>query len=762
MLHTISYQFRPTKRCDEGLCSHALLREIILSENTMRTKAVCCLLALGLLPFSGIAQQPASKPAPRIALVLEGGGALGLAHIGVIRWLEENHIPVHYVAGTSMGALVGGLYAAGNAPKELNQIVSDIDWDQVLSDQIPYQDLSYRRKEDYRDYPNSLQFGLQKGLRLPSGFNAGYQVTLILDRYMLPYSDLQNFDQLPIPFRCVAVDLVSQQKYVFSNGPVAQAMRASMSLPAFFSPVTDKQHIFVDGGLLDNLPVDVGREMGGELILAVHLQSKPITPDQNISSISVLSDSISVVVAANELESMQKADLLVTVDVSGFTSTDYYEAQKLIAKGYEAAQQKANLLRAFSVDDATWDRYIAERNSRRRQAIPVPEFVAVQGATPAAQKVIETDLSKLIGQPLDLDKLENSLTQIVGTGRFSKLNYGLTQQNGQPGLLITATQKQAPILVNPLIVIDGSEIQNVRFALGARLTKFGTGTHEAEWRTDLAFGSEYAVATDYFRPLKGLPGWFINPGAIANTSPFDIYFQNNQVAAYRFQKVSGFFDAGYQFNRSSELHFGYQLGYLRLKEQVGPPVLGNPGDRLGQSSVRYSLDLLDDPIVPHRGLNLDSSFSWFDSYLGSTNPFPSFEGRSSFYVPVSEPGTVFTVVSGGTDFGFTRTGLPSFSLGGPLRLAAYGVNELLTNQYALLQGGYLQQIVKFPALLGKGLYAYGEVEGGHVNNEMNESPWPADAVLGMIVQTAFGPIIVGGSYGTTGHRKFFFQVGRVF
>ena len=727
----------------------------------MRTKTCCLLIMLGLM-VHGIAQESVSKPAPRIALVLEGGGALGLAHIGVIRWLEENHIPVHYVAGTSMGALVGGLYAAGNDSKQLNQIVSGIDWDQVLSDQIPFQDLSYRRKEDARAYPNTLQFGLEHGLRLPSGFNAGYQVSLILDRYMLPYSDIKSFDHLPIPFRCVAVDLVSKQKYVFSDGAVSQAMRASMSLPGFFSPVVEKNHIFVDGGLLDNLPVDVGREMGGELILAVHLQTKATTADRNISSIGVLSDSIDVVIAANELQSMQKADLLVTVDVSDFTSTDYYAAQKLIAKGYEAAQQKANLLRAFSVDDATWNRYIAERNSRRRETIPTPEFVAVQGATPSASKVIQTDLSKLAGQPLDINKLETGLTQIVGTGRFSKLNYGLTEQNGQPGLLITASQKEAPILVNPLIAIDGSEIQNVRFALGARLTKFGTGSHETEWRTDLAFGSEYGIATDYFRPFKGLPGWFIDPGAIANTSPFDIYNENNQIAAYRLQKVSGYFDAGYQFSRSSELRFGYQLGYLRLKEQVGSPVFGNPSDRLGQSSIRYRLDLLDDPVVPRKGVALDSSFSWFDSYLGSNNGFPSAEVQSRFYVPVSEPGSIFGGVSGGTDFGFTRTGLPSFSLGGPLRLAAFGRNELLTNQYLLLQGGYLQQIVKFPPLLGKGLYAYGEVEGGRVTNEMNESPWPADAVLGMIVQTAFGPIIVGGSYGTTGHHKFFFQVGRVF
>ena len=728
----------------------------------MRTKACCLLLALGLFSFPASAQETGAKPEPRIALVLEGGGALGLAHIGVIRWLEENHIPVRYVAGTSMGALVGGLYAAGNGPDQLDQIVSDIDWDQVLSDQIPYQDLSYRRKQDYRAYPNSLQFGLQNGLRLPSGFNSGYQVSLILDRYMLPYSDISNFDQLPIPFRCVAVDLVSKQKHVFSDGPVSQAMRASMSLPAFFSPVTDNKHIYVDGGLLDNLPVDVGREMGGELILAVHLQTKGTSPDQNISPISVLSDSISVVVSANELQSMQKADLLVTVDVADFTSTDYYQAQKLIAKGYEAAKQKAQVLRAFSVDQATWDRYIADRNSRRHEAVPIPQFVAVQGATPEASEVIQRDLSKIPGQPLNLDNLENRLTQIVGSGRFSKLNYGLTQQNGQSGLLITASQKQAPILVNPLIEIDGSQIQNVRFAIGARLTKFGTGSHETEWRTDLAFGSIYGVATDYFRPFKTVPGWFIDPGFIANTSPFDIYNENNQIAAYRFQKVSGYFDAGYQFSRSSELRFGYQSGYLRLAEQVGAPILGNPSGRLGQSSITYKLDLLDDPVVPRQGMALDSSFSWFDGYLGSSNAFPSGEVRSAFYVPVSQPGSVFGIVSGGTDFGFTRTGLPSFSLGGPLRLAAFGRNELLSNQYLLLQAGYLQQIVKFPALLGKGLYLYGEAEGGRVTNEMNESPWPADGVLGMIVQTAFGPIIVGGSYGTTGHHKFFFQVGRVF
>ncbi|HLH08547.1 MAG TPA: patatin-like phospholipase family protein [Terriglobales bacterium] len=720
------------------------------------------LAALCLFTSLAIPQQPSATPHPRIGLVLEGGGALGIAHIGVIRWLEENHIPVRYLAGTSMGALVGGLYATGNDPAQLQQIVNSIDWDAVLSDQIPYQDLAYRRKQDYRDYPNALELGLQSGLRLPSGFNSGYQVGLILDRYMLPYSDIKNFDQLPIPFRCVAVDLVSRQKYVFDSGPVAQAMRASMSLPAFFSPVSDRQHIYVDGGLLDNLPVDVGRAMGADLVLAVHLQTKPLSPGATLSSFGVMSESVSVVVAANELASMQKADLLVSVDVSDFSSTDYQDVNKLIARGYEAAKEKASILRQFSVDDATWNQYVAERNSRRINVVQQPEFVAVQGATPDATKMIQRDLKKLTGRPLDYTKLNQDLTRIVGTGRFSTLDYSLAQQQGQTGLLISAAQKQSPILINPLIAIDGSEIQNVRFALGARLTKFGTGESESEWRTDLAFGSEYGLSTDYFRPFRSVPGWFIDPGIIANTSPFDVYYRNTQIAAYRMQKVSGYFDAGYMFGRSSELRFGYELGYLTLKQQVGSPVLGNLGDRLGESSVSYHLDLVDDPVVPHEGETIDSHFSWFDTYLGVPSAFPSAEIRGARYQPVSSLGTVFTTFSGGTDFGYTQSGLPSFSLGDPLRLAAYGRNELLTNQYALIQAGYLEQIVKFPAILGKGIYAYGEVEGGRVYNQRNESQWPADGVLGMIVQTAFGPVIAGGSYGTTGHKKFFFQVGRVF
>ena len=219
--------------------------------------------------YSTAQEVPTPGPAgrPKLGLVLEGGGALGLAHIGVLQWMEEHRIPVSYVAGTSMGGLVGGIYATGRSPAEVKEITNGINWDDVLRGQTPFQDLSFRRKQDEHEVPNSLEFGLTKGLQFPGGFNSGQQVSLILDKVALPYSELTSFNDLPIPFACVATDLVSGKPHVFRSGPVALALRSTMSLPGIFTPVRTGDHIYADGGLLNNIPIDVAKEMGADITI---------------------------------------------------------------------------------------------------------------------------------------------------------------------------------------------------------------------------------------------------------------------------------------------------------------------------------------------------------------------------------------------------------------------------------------------------------------------------------------------------------------
>jgi NTE family protein len=197
-----------------------------------------CFLACSLLLSTMAAQEPKSssasqKPAsrPGIGLTLEGGGALGLAHVGVLRWLEQHRIPVDYIAGTSLGGVVAGLYATGKSGDDVRAFMRDVQWDRALRGKVPYDDLSFRRKEDQRDYPNSIEFGLKKGVQFPSGLNSGHEVGLILDRASLPYSDMKSFDDLPTPFRCVATDLVSGKARVFDRGSLAEALRSTMSLP---------------------------------------------------------------------------------------------------------------------------------------------------------------------------------------------------------------------------------------------------------------------------------------------------------------------------------------------------------------------------------------------------------------------------------------------------------------------------------------------------------------------------------------------------
>src|SRR5271170_3517852 len=477
------------------------------------------LLALAFIclasTFGSTQDAPAAGNKPKLGLVLEGGGALGLAHIGVITWLEEHRIPVSYVAGTSMGGLVGGVYATGRSPAEVRELVESINWNAVLRGQVPFKNLDFRRKQDSVVYPGSIEFGLKKGIQFPEGFNSGQEVQFILDRVALPYSTIDDFNQLPIPFACVATDLVSGKKFVFRSGSFATAMRSTMSLPGFFSPVRVDGHLFADGGLLDNLPVDVAKQMGADLTVAVYLETQPMAPTENLSSFGVLGKSISVMIAANEVQSMEMADVLITVPLAKFNTMDYNQANDLIKAGYEAAQSKAAILSRFSVDEATWKQYLADRDARRRQT-PKPEFVEVAGTDPHSAKAIEKDFQPAVNKPIDTPEIQKTILDIQGDGRYASLNYSMVDKNDEPGLRIDATEKSyIPPIVRPQITLDGSQYNNVLFSIGARITFLNFGSYGTELRNDVIFGSEYGLRTEYYHPIRVGGNWFVAPQVIA-------------------------------------------------------------------------------------------------------------------------------------------------------------------------------------------------------------------------------------------------------
>ena len=712
-------------------------------------------------------EQPPKSKRSTVGLVLQGGGALGLAHVGVITWLEEHHIPFDYIAGTSMGGLVGGVYATGHNAAEMRQIVNEIPWDQVMAGQTPFDALSFRRKEDARDYPNNLEFGLRKGLQFPEGFNSGQQVSLVLDKIALPYSEIKSFNDLPTPFACVATDLVSGKPKVFRDGSLSLALRSTMSLPGIFTPVRTKDAIYADGGLLQNIPVEVAKQMGADLTLAVHLAEAPMLPNANLSSFSVLGQSISVMISANELLSMEKADMLISVPVQKWSALSFDDADAIIKAGYDAAAAKSKVLMTLSVDDATWNQYLADRAARRRTN-PVPTFIAVDGVNGNLSRRVEEQMAGVVGKPLDFDELDQAIMHLKGFGRFSVLNYEMVERNGQQGLLVkTEENTYGPPIVRPLILIDGSSLKNVTFSLGARITFLDVGGFRSEWRNDIVLFSDYGVRSEYYHPFTPLTHWFVAPRGVADSNPFYIYDNNKLLSIYRRNTLGGGLDFGYQFGTTGELRVGYEGGWERFARQIGNPnELPSVSGTFGDARIQYKLDRLDNAVIPRAGQNLQANFQWTSTSPEAPKPYPVAEIVSQNYFRLNEPSSVFLNGYGGTTFDYA-TGLPQFSLGGSQRLVAYGVNELLMDKYFLFQAGYIRQLAKLPPLLGSGIYFLGVYEAAQVygppHTMVNKaSGFPTDGAAGIVVNTIFGPVEAAYAYGDTGHRKFFFRVGRLF
>ncbi len=718
----------------------------------------------------GDSAAPGAKPAPqsrpKIGVALEGGGALGLAHIGVLRWFEEHHIPVDYVAGTSMGGLVGGFYATGMNPEEMKTLIEGLDWRKILSDRTPYEDLSYRRKEDQRAYPNSLVFGLRHGLTAPAGLIPGHQIGLLIDRVTLPYYELPTFDALPVPFRCVATDLVSGKPYVFKDGSLAVALRATMSIPGAFSPVHDGQTVFVDGGLLNNLPTDVVREMGAEIVIAVHLEPAPTEAKDIQSLFSVLQHSVRVVLEENELRSLAHADAVVSVPLGEYSTRDYAKSERIMEKGYEAAKEKARLLEALALDDNAWREYLQARETRKRADVPAPQFVKVQGTDEHGAIDVARYLKSFPGKPLDTQKLDHVLTRLTGVGRYDTAGYRLTEEGGQPGLLVQVVEKNdAPPMVQTAFEVDGSQSGNLDFTAGTRFTFMDVAGFRSEWRSDLLLGNTYGIRTELYRPFAAESPWFFAPHADASDTTFQIYAKNDPLADYRIYRINIGGDVGYSFGRFSELRVGYEIGSLNTKLRLGTPQIPAVEGRVGQTRLHYLLDHTDDPVIPRRGVSAESNFRWFDqSPAAIGGGFPSMDLKLRYFQPVARFASIFVEGEGGTTFGFgaTRTGIPQFFLGAPGRLSAYGQNEFHGNQYYLFRAGYLHDLLTLPPFVGKKVYAVGAYEIGKMYGITNGSNLPDDVAAGFLAETVVGPFFIGGSVGDSGHRKWFFQLGRVF
>ena len=712
---------------------------------------------------------PLAVPAhrPRIGLALSGGGALGLAEIGVIQWLEENHIPVDRIAGTSMGGIIGAMYATGMTPAEIQRFAEKINWDEAFLPEPVYTQISYRRKQDRRDFLIKAPLGLKHGLRGPNGFNSGQGVGLLLDRIAFPESGAASFDDLPIPFRCVATDMLTGERVVLREGPLAQAVRASMAIPGVFTPVEINGRVLADGGMVQNIPVETALEMNADTVIAVELRLPPGTLPQLETITGVLRRAVDVMITQNEGRSLALAKARVSIGMGAFEETDYSHVKELVELGYKTASAQSAALLPYAIQDpAEWQHYLAARAARKHHPPDKVKIVEVTGADPDTDSRLQQRLSKTIQGTLDLSKLETQLTRIAGEGEFDRLGYEGFTQNGVPSLRVTTHDKSyGPPFVDLAVNVDGSGVAAFDFSAGARVTFMDIAHRGGEWRNDLLFGSSNLAATEYYQPL-GQSRFFVAPYAFASKFARNSFTGLTRVAVFGDERAGGGLDIGIYPNRRSEVRMGYELFEGKLSPLIGSSGLPIVHGSTGEFRARYVWEGQDSPSVPSKGTRVVAMFSRVLQSPGLAHPIGQLDLQTSNFVPVGPKTSLFFDISGGTTFRGSAGPFQVFTLGGPFRLGAYLPYEFLGNHYAYSSLGFRRELYRLPTLVGRNIYWGGWYEAGTAFGTATDDPGPivvrGTFNLGLIADTIVGPIALAGSVSPTGQSRVNFSIGRLF
>ena len=709
----------------------------------------------------------ASTERPRIGLALSGGGALGLTEIGVIKWMEENHIPVDRIAGTSMGSILGSMYAIGMTPAEIQKFAEKIDWDAAFLPEPGYTELSYRRKQDRRDFLVATALGLKHGLRGPNGLNSGQAAGLLLDRIAFAEADVTNFDDLPIPFRCVATDMQSGEAIVLHDGFLADAVRASMAIPGVFTPVELNGRILADGGMVQNIPVETVRDMGADAVIAVELHYPPADIGKLGTLVGVLSRAIDVMITQNEHHSLALAKAKVRVDMKGFAITDYNRVDELVQLGYKAAAtQSAELLPYAITDSAEWQRYLDERNARKRVPMTKIEKVVVAGADPDTDRRIQQEVTKSVQGSLDLPDLEEQLTRIAGEGQFDRLGYEGFTQNGVPALRVTAHEKTyGPPFIDLAVNVEGSGVAAFDFSAGTRITFMDLFHRGGEWRSDLLFGSSNLAATEYYQPL-GQSRFFVAPYIFVSKWARNSFNGLTRIAVFGDERAGGGFDIGFNSGRHSEFRLGYELFEGKLAPLIGAAGLPILHGSTGEFRARFVWDGQDRPSVPSRGSRVVATATRVLQSPGLAHPIGQIDIQSSNFVRLGDKTSLFFDASGGTTFHGSAGPFQVFALGGPFRLGAYLPDEFLGNHYAYTSLGFRRELYRLPQLVGRKIYWGGWYEAGSAFGTQLNSRGPVVVRgtfnLGVIADTIVGPIALAGSVSPTGQSRVNFSIGRLF
>ncbi len=751
---------------------------------TAKPNTFPALLAFALavsLPLLARSQETATQSAPaaaesarpRIGLVLSGGGARGLAHVGVLEALEELHIPIDAIAGTSMGAVIGGLYASGMTPKDIDTLMREIDWSVAFRDRPARNTLNFRRKQDDREFLVRFPLGIQgASFRMPRGLIQGQRLTQTLRLETLPVAAIEDFDKLPTPFRAVAADLETGARVVLGNGDLTSAMRASMSAPGVFAPIEIDGRLLVDGGIVENLPVDVVKSMGVDVVIAVDVGFQPVSRKELTSALAVSNQAVTIMMqreTGRQRSLLGADDVLVAPDLADLMSTDFTATARLIGLGLATTRASSDRLAKFSLDDARWEQYVAARGGAGHEEAVV-HFVRTDKRSERYEDRIQAELGPIIGKPLNPKAMDQRLSHFYGSDNFESLDYRLVRDGSLTGIEVSARRKSW----GPNYLRFGLELQDdfqggSSFNAGVRAQVTEVNRYGAEWQTDLQVGENPLFRTEFFQPIGYASDWFVVPRLSFERQNLDIFNGDRRLATYRIRSSDVEFDFGREFGSWGELRAGIIAGDGKRDLLVGDPADAAlpPRDRFdrGEFMTRFSVDLLDDVYFPKHGEFFTLQWNGPREGLGADVNADRFSFDWTHARTYGRNTLVLSAAGGAQVSGPTDQVQDWYSLGGLFDLSGLARDQINGPHFGIARaiayrriGSGAEGLFDVPTYFGFSA-ELGNVWMRRSDASVDSALLNGSAFLGF--DTFLGPIYLAAGFGEGGNRTAYLLLGRI-
>jgi NTE family protein len=688
------------------------------------------LMASGALWAQGTVQpeagvQAPSPSRPRIGLVLGGGGAKGAAHIGVLEVLDELRVPVDCVAATSMGALVGGIFASGTAPDDIERSVLGIDWSQTVGGVGQRDRTPIERKLQQMSYTNSLEIGISKGgVSGPGGLLATQDIESLIWRLVSRAQFTQDFDKLPIPFRAVATDMLSGKMVVLDSGDLSVAMRASMAIPGAFAPVNLDGKLLADGGMVRNLPVDVARDLCADVVIAVWLTTPEPTAQDLDSAFSVISRSLDLMVTANErtqIATLTDDDVGIQVDMGDIETGDFDRVGDAVTLGREAARQHRDALLRYALPE---DQYLAWQKRTRSDQDKTYRLAGVQvvGTRRVNPDFVRAQLDDAEpGTDLTPTKITAYAERVYALGDFERVDYRLTGAGNDKTLEIHPVEKSwGPNFLRFDLGLATTGDGDLRAVLRAEHERTWLNGYGGRWHNAVQVGQQTLLTTDFYQPIDVRQHFFVQPILQYGDDLEDLYYDGDRVARYFLSELYGQFDFGVNFGTRAQLRFGLRHGWEQARFDTGLPGLPElPRQADTALQYRFIYDTRDSVALPTKGSFFNARYMESRQWLGGELDYGLWEAVLAQAFDFR--GNSLNLIFGA---GNTLRGEPpvnrKFQLGGIRTFPGLRPGELRGNEYWYVGTSYAWRVTDLLPVLGQALYAGLRLQAGEVNQRVDD------------------------------------------